>query len=111
MADESNANANANPNASAQQQLKIATEKAVVARGRSIDVPVPGKKIVVGTSEDNKPITRVPTRRAQPGEVVELPSDEVRTLRASGYLVDPDNAPPPVMPPINGEGPGQVRAA
>ena len=107
MADEGNATQNTN----SQQQLKITTEKAVVARGRSIDVPVPGKKVVVGTAEDGKPITRGPTRRAQPGETVELPIDEVRALRASGYLVDPDNAPPPSGLPVNGDGPGQVRAA
>jgi hypothetical protein len=97
---------------SQQPQLKIATEKAIVARGRSIDIPVEGKRIQVGTTEDNRKVTRVPIRKAGPGEEVELPADEVRRLRASGFLIDPTNLAPPVgLPGVNGDGPGQVRAA
>lgn len=96
-----------------QSQMKIATVKATVARGRSVDVPIQGKTIVVGTTEDGKPVTRVPTKHYIAGQEVELPLDEVRRLQASGYLVDPDNVPPPVAegPNFDSKGPGQVRAA
>ncbi len=100
-------------NNNSQGQLKIQTGKAMVARGRSIDVPVGGKGIVVGTTEGNQPVTRVPTKTYYSGQTVELPLEEIKTLRASGYLVDPDNVAPPV-----GEGPqfgnsegAQTRAA
>jgi hypothetical protein len=97
----------------ADENKKVTTEKAIVARGRSIDVQVPGRAIVVGTTEDNKPVTRAPTRRAGPGEEIELPSDEVRTLRLAGFLVDPANLPPPsgIGPGAMGDGPGQTYAA
>lgn len=109
MADETNNTTKSQP----QGQMKIVTERAIVARGRSIDVPVPGKAIVVGTTEDNKPVTRVPTRKALPGEEVNLPADEVKALRKAGFLVDPASAAPPVAegPSFGGDEPGQVRAA
>lgn len=95
-----------------QGQLKdIKTEKAIVARGRSIDVPIPGKKEFSGTNKDGDSFYRLPVRNVGPGQEVELPIEEVRSLRAAGYLVDPDNIAPPVgMPGVKGDGPGQVQA-
>lgn len=94
-----------------QGKLQIGLERAVVARGRSLDVPIEGDPIIVGTDADNEPVTRARTRRVGPGQEVELPADEVRVLRASGFLVDPSNLAPPVATGagIVADGPGQIR--
>lgn len=96
-----------------QGQLKIQTAKAIVARGRSVDVPLRGEPIVVGLTAEGKPVKRMPFQNVGPGKEVELPVDEIRTLRAAGYLVDPDNMAPPVGegPQFGSSEPGQVRAA
>ncbi len=97
---------------SQQQQPKLI--RAVVARGRSIDVPVSGNKVLAGYGKDDgKPVYRIPTRHHRAGDTIELPADEVKTLRAAGYLVDPDNVPPPAAegPSFSSDTPGQVRPA
>jgi hypothetical protein len=71
------------------------TATAVVARGRSIDVPHSTKRETLGLHEDGKLITRAVTQQFIAGEEVELLVDEIAGLRALGYLVNPDNAPPP----------------
>lgn len=96
-----------------QMELKTKTAKAVVARGRSVDVPVRGEQIIVGLTAEGKPVKRMPFQNVGPGKEVELPLDEIRTLRATGYLVDPANMAPPVGdgPQFGSAEPGQVRAA
>lgn len=96
-----------------QSQMKIQTGKAVVARGRSIDVPVPGKTVVVGTDDNGRALSRAVTRHYVTGQEVELPLEEIKALRKSGYLVDPENAAPPSAegPRFGSEEPGSVRAA
>ena len=72
-----------------------ATVKAIVARGRSVDVDDETRREIIGVQKDGTPMTRAPSRRYQAGEEIELPIDEVATLRKLGYLVDPDNPSPP----------------
>jgi hypothetical protein len=96
-----------------QSQTKIQTAKATVARGRSVDVPIPGKTVVVGTTGDNKPVTRAVSKHFTAGMEVELPLDEIKALRKSGYLVDPNSAPPPASegPSFTSDAGPQTRAA
>lgn len=88
------------------------TVRATVARGRSVDVPLAGKREVAGyDKETGKPMHRPVMKQFGPGQDVELPADEVATLRKSGHLVDPDRIAPPI-----GEGPnfteqGRTQAA
>ncbi|MCD0417277.1 hypothetical protein LOC51_08625 [Rubrivivax sp. JA1024] len=76
--------------------------KAIVARGRSIDVPLPSGEreqvgFVDGGNGEAKPVFRAKCRKYREFEEVELPLDEVRRLQDSGYLIDPDNLPPPTQ--------------
>lgn len=68
--------------------------KAIVARGRSIDIPF-GEALLVGKRDDGRPLMRSPSRTFHAGEEVELPADEVASLMCAGYLVDPAS---PVLP-------------
>ena len=69
--------------------------RATVARGRTIDIPE-GEKIIVNHTPEGRPITRQATRSYGPGQEVELPAAEVISLRHRGYLVDPEQALPPI---------------
>jgi hypothetical protein len=66
--------------------------KAKVAKGRSIDIPIPGAAPEFFRYEKitGKEVTHGPIRCAGPGEVVELPASEVDRLRALGFLEWPD---------------------
>ena len=75
------------------------TARAVVARGRSVDIPI-GALVTVGLTAEGKTVTRRPTKQFGPGNEVELPADEIKSLRKLGYLVDPEAT---VIP--TGEGP------
>lgn len=70
------------------------TERAIVAKGRSLEIPHPTDKRGLRYG-DNGPILLAATIRMTEGQEVELPVDEIATLRKSGHLVDPDNLPPP----------------
>jgi hypothetical protein len=96
-----------------QGQMRIQTAKAIVARGRSIDVPVSGEQITVGLTAEGKPISRMPFRHVTEGKEVELPIREIKSLRKTGYLVDPEAIAPPIGdgPQFGSNEPGQVRAA
>lgn len=72
-----------------------ATARAIVARGRSVDVQDETLRETIGVQRDGTPMTRAPCRRYHEGEEVELPIAEIMSLRKSGYLVDPDNPNPP----------------
>ena len=74
--------------------------RATVANGRTVDVPDGDKRAVAKFGEDGKPIMRAVLKTYHPGQEVELPADEVKQLRAGGYLVDPNASAPPT-----GEGP------
>jgi hypothetical protein len=69
------------------EQQTEATETATVARGRSLDIVVDGKRRVVGYLE-GKPVHGPVFRRAGPGEEVELQRDEIVRLKRLGFLVD-----------------------
>jgi hypothetical protein len=73
--------------------------RGTVARGRTVEIPQ-GEKVVVAHSPEGRPITRSPVKSYGPGSEVELPAKELMTLRASGFIIDPDA----VMPPL-AEGP------
>jgi hypothetical protein len=94
------------------ESTKQKTARAVVARGRSIDVPTGGEPIAVGATPEGKPVSRGPVKQYGPGQEVELPIDEIKTLRGLGYLVDPDRVAPASGngPQFSSEGPGQVSA-
>ena len=70
--------------------------RAVVARGRTVDAPVPKKRRLVGQTNDGVQIYGPVTRRYGPGETVELAAWEVRRLQELGFLVDPSKTEPAV---------------
>jgi hypothetical protein len=76
-------------------------ERATVARGRTIDVPDLTRKTVAGRDpETGKPVFKPAIKQYGPGQEVSLPPDEVKHLRETGYLIDPDKIAPEI-----GEGP------
>lgn len=87
--------------ATAQKTEETPTEvrkvKAIVARGRSVEVSV-GRKIVgqAGDGKDREAVYGPVTKVFTAGQEVELPVDEVARLRKIGYLVDPEIPPPPL---------------
>jgi hypothetical protein len=86
----------ADPNQSNQNRgEKMA--RGIVARGRSIDVPDPSApKQTVGYSAEGKPFTKSAIRQYGPGMEVELPVQEIASLRERGFLTDPDRTLPPL---------------
>jgi hypothetical protein len=72
------------------------TEKAIVARGRCIDVPHATQRETVGFGADGKPIKRAVTKQFVAGDEVELPVDDIARLRMLGYLIYPDQSAPPI---------------
>jgi hypothetical protein len=87
---------------SAPIQTKTKLVRATVARGRTVDVPIPGSRYQIGLTKsfDNpKPVFNQRCRQYGPGSVIELPADEAERLRALGYLVDPARIAPPVLDP------------
>jgi hypothetical protein len=70
--------------------------RGVVAKGRSIDIGLPTKKIVgsrpieIGGVTVYKDVEAAEQRKAQPGDIVELPEAEIERLRGLGFLVAPD---------------------
>lgn len=76
------------------------TVKAVVARGRSILVPV-GRRVIgfhpVTEAEIYGPVTEYAEELSE----VELPESDVAWMRKAGYLIDPANT----TAPVRGEGP------
>jgi hypothetical protein len=59
-----------------------------VVRG-TVHVVVPGERVIVGTDRDGKHATRQRYHVAVVGELVKLPPDDTRRLRAIGVLKDP----------------------
>ena len=49
-----------------------------------------GERHVVARDSEGKPLYRHKAVLRKPGEEVELPEAEIVTLRAAGFLVDPD---------------------
>ena len=74
--------------------------RATVARGRTLVGADPSEHVITGYDVEGKPIRRAKTVSYGPGQEVELAPAEVKRLRKSGYLVDPDAVAPPL-----GEGP------
>ena len=72
--------------------------RGIVARGRTIDVGDPtAPKLIAGYSPDTgKPMTKLATRTYGPGQEVELPVLEIKSLRERGFLIDPDMTVPPL---------------
>lgn len=68
-------------------------KRAIVARGRCVDVALAEQRAVCG-SDQGRDVMRARQIRYGPGEEVELPASEVARLRGLGFLVDPDGAPP-----------------
>ena len=71
-------------------------ERAIVARGRSIDVPDLERRETIGLNEDGAPITRAVTTTYVTGQEIELPADDVARLRSLGYLIYPDQMVPSI---------------
>jgi hypothetical protein len=76
--------------------------RAVVARGRSVDVVIPGEKIVVGSRPYDvggtvvfKDVTAAKVHRAREFEEVWLPESEVIAGRRDGFLMAEEDEPPP----------------
>src|SRR5262249_40060686 len=67
-----------------QQQMGRAT----VARGHTVTIPT-GERTLVGYSLDNNAVYSQISRDYRSGHEVELPLDEIKTLRAAGALIDP----------------------
>ena len=74
--------------------------RATVAQGRTIIGADPEKQTIIGYDTEGKPIKRARSIHYGPGMEIELPADEVKRLRETGYLVDPNAKPLP-----QGEGP------
>ena len=70
--------------------------KGVVARGRTVVIPDPIRKTHAGYDLEGNAIKRAVLHHYGPGQEVELPTDEIKELRASGYLIDPDAKPPEI---------------
>jgi hypothetical protein len=80
--------------------------KCIVARGCTIEGPHPTETRTV--QDAGGELVVVPkTKRYGPGEEVLIPASEVKRLRELLYLVDPDNAPPPMEDRSTGRLPGQ----
>jgi hypothetical protein len=66
--------------------------RGVVAKGRSIDIGLPTKKIVGSRPIEKdgvviyKNVEAAEQRKAEPGDVVELPEAEIERLRGLGFL-------------------------
>lgn len=81
-------------NQGGQPAEKIA--RGVVARGRTVDIPDTTRRQVIGHTPEGKPIHRSPVRSFGPGNEIELPAQEIATLRERGFLVDPERVIPPL---------------
>jgi hypothetical protein len=64
--------------------------EAIVAEGRTVEVPITGKKCAVGVDKDGKTINGPVFERVGPGRTVRLEAAEVARLRKLGFLVDPN---------------------
>jgi len=68
-----------------------ATAIGIVARGRTLHLPIPGERRSVGWDpNEKKTVYAAVTRGHGPGERVELPVSEIKRLQGLGFLVDPD---------------------
>ena len=64
--------------------------RATVARGRTIAIPNPTKRVFAGRHPDTgAEFFSFKIDEYGPGQEVELPVDEIAGLRALGYLIDP----------------------
>ena len=74
--------------------------RATVARGRTVYIPDPERKVFRGRTPDTGvEVYGQALAEFGPGQEVELPADEVASLRGLGYLIDPDKVAPA---PTNG---------
>jgi hypothetical protein len=76
------------------QMAKVSTEGELlmskVVRG-IVHVPISGERVIVGTDRDGKPATRQRYHAAVVGELVKLPPDDTKRLRALGVIKDPND--------------------
>lgn len=93
MAEQSNQSQRPNQNAAAQSEKTV---RGTVARGRTVDIPDPNTRQVVGHTPEGRPIQRCATRSYGPGHEVELPAREIDSLRSRGFLIDPGVPLPPL---------------
>jgi hypothetical protein len=64
--------------------------RGIVARGRSLLAPDPKKRRPVGYDSEKKETVTAPVlREFLPGDEIELPTDELLSLRRLGFIVDP----------------------
>lgn len=63
--------------------------RATVARGRSVMKPDASRKRLAGYSDKGEPRYTPELVQYGPGQEVDLPADEVKTLRQLGFLIDP----------------------
>lgn len=76
-----------------QKEQKEKLARGTVARGRTVAVPHPTKKKVVGSNpETGKPIYGPVMTDHGPGQEVTLPESEIASLRERGFLVDPSKS-------------------
>src|SRR5215472_5399520 len=61
------------------------TERGIVARGRTVEVPDLSQSITVGFDEHGKPVKRAGRKFFGPSQEVELPAEEIAALRAHGF--------------------------
>jgi hypothetical protein len=76
----------------------VTLERGTVARGRTVSIPHPTEKRIVGRNLDGKEIVGAPLVNFGPGREVTLPADEIVSLRKLGYLIDPEQSPIPIAP-------------
>jgi hypothetical protein len=100
------------PTPNQKQPESSSTVRAIVARGRTIDVPT-GQRKLAGLTNEGKEVFRQAVKTFGPGQTVDLPRDEAKSLRNLGYLVDPDAVAIPTGegPSFGSNEPGQARAA
>jgi hypothetical protein len=77
-------------------QQRAAVIRATVARGRTIVIPDPTNKTITGHTPEGKPIWRSKLVEYSQGNEVELAPDEIVSLRARGFLLDPAQVIPPM---------------
>lgn len=74
---------------------KVKLVRGIVARGHTVRVPSTTETVVVGVNpETGKPIRAPKTRDFGPNEEVTLEESEMLTLRANGFIIDPERVIP-----------------
>lgn len=69
----------------------VEMDTGIVAHGRTVEAPIPGKRKFVGYDRDTGQKVYGPVYQTfGPNKTVMLPKDEIIRLRILGFLIDPD---------------------